>query len=61
MNFIQSLGLLGWSLIFVAIACAILVARRQVLGKGEAAAKIQQAKSTLNAPMSSGGGLGGNL
>lgn len=61
MDFILSLGVFGWSLVFITVTCAIACFTRRQPGRAEAKAKIHQGKSTLTTPPPVGGGIGGNL
>lgn len=60
MAFIQSLGVFGWCLVGLALACLALALRKKLAGRAEPEIGIQTAKSTLTAPPSVGGGIGGN-
>jgi len=59
MDFIQSLGVLGWLLIALASGLAFTLTRKFLTGRAEEAIKINQAKATLNTPPPAGGGVGG--
>ncbi len=61
MAFFQSLGVFGWSLLFIVVACVIAYFAKRLPGRAEAETKIHQGKSTLNTPPPVGGGIGSNI